>query len=320
MRATSNPPAGPARPLDGARAHRRLRLELRARRRAADLTHRQVADRLGWSVSKVVRIENGDVRVAPGDVRRLVELYAGSGPAPVQVQASAAGASMEQLLALARAARYQPWREFRDVFPAGFLRFLSLEGGADRIWSVQPHVLPGLFQTAAYREALLHDGRLTPVPPDRIRRIQESLRRRQSILHGEDPPEVVAFVDESVIRRAVGGPAVIRDQLEHLVELAALPHVTVRVMELAGGVYPGFTSPFVRLEFDDAEDPDVLYLEGVSGDVMVRDDPAGSSPRGAYDLNAHVHALKLLDGVALPVERSVELVLRVLEGLPDGSG
>jgi transcriptional regulator with XRE-family HTH domain len=287
--------------LDGARAHRRLRLALRDRRRRAGLTHREVADSLEWSVSKIVRIENGDVRLTPSDLRNLLRLYGDGTHAEHD----------EDLLNLARQAKNQPWRAFSDVHAPAFLRFLAYESTASRIWHVQPQFVPGLFHTRAYAEAVLSSAQLARFEPAVVDRIWEARAERQKVLHVGQPPLVTAYIDESALLRAVGGPLVMHGQLMQLAMLAELPHITIRVVPLRAGAYPGIRNAFVRLAFTEEQDPDVLYVEGVGGDVVLRDDPDGASTRGPYDLDAYISALDFLDAVALPEGESLAQVLTV---------
>jgi transcriptional regulator with XRE-family HTH domain len=284
--------------VDGAAAHRLLRSRLRGLRDRAQLTQHQVAEAMDWSVSKAVRIENGDVRVSVSDLRHLFELY--------DVKSNE---DQDQMLAMARAARQQPWRAFRDVHSPAFLRYLSYELSASQIWEVAPHFVPGLYQTEDYPRALLNGAEVTLREPQKVNRLVQARQRRQQLLALPHPPSIVAYLDESVISRAVGSPSIMSAQLLHLETLTQSAGVRFRIVPHTAGLYPGLRTGFVRLAFEDGEQGDVIYIESSTGDVVTQDDDtAGSPKRHAHDLALYVKALDHLDAVALPEDMSLTLI------------
>jgi transcriptional regulator with XRE-family HTH domain len=191
--------------VDNASALRRqLLAELRQLRPPHVVTQRQVADALDWSPSKVTRIENGSVSISVTDLRALLAYYGVTTPQVV-----------EGLVDLARRSRRarSPFAAFGDVFPPDALRFFDYEQSATWIGSIELLVMPGLLQTADYARAVMtvHD-----VSAEKAQRFVRSRQVRQQVLDRPDPPALSFIIDESVLLRAIGGRAVMRAQLEHL--------------------------------------------------------------------------------------------------------
>jgi transcriptional regulator with XRE-family HTH domain len=238
---------------------RRLRIELRRARNTAKLTQRQVADALEWSPSKVIRIESGQVGISVTDLRALAGLYGVHDPAV-----------LGELETLARGSRRQPFADYRDMIPADTIKYFGYEASASLIRQVQPLVLPGLLQTEDYTRALL---RAYGTEAAAIDRVVDSRRERQALFDRAEPPQIFTVLDEAVLRRRVGGTAVMTRQLEHLVALAERPHVTIQVVPFDVGAYEAIQGPFIHLEFPDVSDPDVVFLDGQQGSATFIDDP-----------------------------------------------
>ncbi|MGI5165412.1 helix-turn-helix domain-containing protein [Spirillospora sp. CA-253888] len=238
---------------------RRLRIELRKAREAAGLTQEQAAKDLEWSLSKIIRIEGGTVRVAVTDVKILLQLY---------------GVSAEreaEFLALARAAREQGWwSSYRRFLSPQMLDLIGYESAARLTREFQPLVLPGLLQTSAYAEEIITSVR-PEFPADKVADLVEVRMRRQEIFDRDDPPQTSFVIDEAAIRRKVGGAVVMRAQLAHLLEMAQRPSVTIEIVPIDSGAHPGLQGPFKIIEFAEPEDDDVLYLEGAQGELLGRD-------------------------------------------------
>jgi transcriptional regulator with XRE-family HTH domain len=247
--------------VDNASALRRqLLAELRQLRPPEVVTQRQVADALDWSPSKVTRIENGSVSISVTDLRALLAFYG----------VTDAG-TVDGLVDLARRSRRarSAFATFGDLFSPEALRFFDYERSASWIGSIELLVMPGLLQTCDYARAVMsvHD-----VGVDKAERFVRSREVRQQLLDRPEPPELSFIVDESVLLRAIGGRAVMRAQLEHLVAVAARPRVTVRVIPLALGEHVGLRGPFVLLRFSGSHDPDVVYIEQRRGDAIFQDE------------------------------------------------
>jgi transcriptional regulator with XRE-family HTH domain len=247
--------------MDNASALRRqLLAELRRLRPAHVHTQRQVAEALDWSPSKVTRIESGAVSISVTDLRALLGFYEVTDPAVV-----------ERLVGLARRSRRarSPFAVYADVFSPVALRFFDFEQSASWIGEVELLVVPGLLQTEEYARALMG---VYDLAPEKAERFVDSRRIRQELLDRPDPPALSFVVDESVLLRAIGGRAVMRAQLQRLLDLATRPHVEIRVLPLAGGEHVGLRGPFVLLRFAGTNDPDVVYIEQRRGDVLFQDE------------------------------------------------
>jgi transcriptional regulator with XRE-family HTH domain len=247
--------------MDNASALRRqLLAELRRLRPPEVHTQRQVAEALDWSPSKVTRIESGAVSLSVTDLRALLGYYGVSDPDVV-----------ERLVALARRSRRarSPFAAYADVFSPVALRLFDFEQSASWIGEVELVVVPGLLQTEEYARALMG---VYDLAAEKAERFVDSRRLRQELLDRPDPPVLSFIVDESVLLRAIGGRAVMRAQLQRLLDLAERPHVAIRVLPLALGEHVGLRGPFVLLRFAGTNDPDVVYIEQRRGDVLFQDE------------------------------------------------
>jgi transcriptional regulator with XRE-family HTH domain len=241
---------------------RRLRAELRRARLEADLTQDQVASAMDWSLSKLIRIENGSVGISTNDLRAILHYYKITDSDRVA-----------ELVAMGRAARERSWwSEYRDVASRPVLQVIEYEAAAIISRNFQPQVVPGLLQTEEYARAVL--GRLnSQSPQERIDSLVDIRMRRQELLDRADPPLLFFIMDEAVVRRLVGGKAVMRRQLRRLSEVSAKQNVTVEIVPFSAGIHPGTLGPFVIYEFPDAADDDTVYLENQQGEFINRDDP-----------------------------------------------
>lgn len=238
---------------------RRLARELRKWRELAGLTTDDVEAALDWGTGKVSRLENRKLRwPRVGDIEKLAELY----KIP---DASAA----EGLLNLARQARERGWwQRYKDVMANGGA-YLDFETEASVISNWEPQIIPGLLQTRAYTAAVQRAG--TVIDEDLIRRFVEGrMERQRNILDRDDPPHLWAVVDETALRRPVGTPDIMREQLHHLSACAARPNITVQIVSWATGSHAGLTGGgFVMLDF--LEDPSITFLELPEENLFLED-------------------------------------------------
>jgi transcriptional regulator with XRE-family HTH domain len=232
-------------PQDSAPLRRRLRNELREARNRAGLTQREIADRLDWSPSKIIRIESGQVAISMVDLRALLGEYGVTDKSRV-----------EGLVDIARSSRRSSWDEYKDVLPQAGMDYLGFESAAVIVRQYENMLVPGLLQTEAYTRAILPAGGVGQAAVDRL---VEARKARQELLDRLDRPELFFVLDEAVIRRLVGGADVMRAQLENLLTLNAKDNVTVQVVPYSVGAYNGMYGPFVHLEL--SEEDSVLYLE-----------------------------------------------------------
>ncbi|GAA4101117.1 helix-turn-helix transcriptional regulator [Actinomadura miaoliensis] len=273
---------------------RRLALELTKLREAAGMSREQVTQQLEWSGSTLFRIETGRSRPQPRSVRELLELY------------GVGGSEKEGLIQLAREAR-QPgwWHSFRDVLPDPYQVFIGMEAGAETIRTFEPLMVPGLLQTPDYARATIRGGPQELDPDEIDRRVQVRLER-QEVLKRRDRPRLWAVLDEAVLHRQVGGTAVMKTQLAHLVDMAEQGKTTIQVVPFTAGAHAGTTGPFVILDFANAGDPTVVYLESV---------PDGIYLEGASDVARYTLAFDRLLAAALHPDRSVALIQRVADAI-----
>lgn len=277
---------------------RRLRTELRQRREAAGLTQDQVASKMDWSVSKLVRIEAGAVGISTNDLRALLDLYGVRDRAEV-----------DDLLDLARRSRQRAWwAGYKGILSPSYLEFIGLEADASTIRYFHPTIVPALLQTEAYARAIISGGGtriLEPAEVDtyveiRMTRIREALDRPA-------PPELVVVLDEAAIRRHVGGKGVMRQQLQHLIALAARPNVRLGVLPFAAGVHPGLYGSFALFGFTEPDADVVLYLEHAPGAMILRDRPG--------EVAEYESAFERILNSSLGPEQTVALLTEVADSL-----
>ncbi|MFK3981954.1 DUF5753 domain-containing protein [Micromonospora sp. NPDC050397] len=189
----------------------------------------------------------------------------------------------------------EPFRR-RDL--AWFRPWAEAERSATLIRSYQPLVLQGLLQTERYARAMLRVGSVTP--PEEVEELVASRLQRQAILSGERPPQFIAIFDEVVLRRMVGGPAVMREQLEHLVTIGEWEHVQIRVIPSDTPWHTGLAGPFVLATMPDG-------TEAGHVDTQLR----GEMVKLSSDLVSLGKRWESVTGEALPHRRSIELIKEV---------
>lgn len=226
-----------------------LGARLRKLREAADVSREDAAQAIRGSESKISRLELGRLGFKPRDVTDLLDLY--------QVGED----ERATLLAMAEHANTPGWwQAYGDAVPAWFSPYLGLEQAAETIRTYEVQFVPGLLQTPGYARAVLAIG--TDDNPALDTEQQVSLRiRRQQLLHRPSPPRLWAVIDEAVLHRLIGGPSVARAQLEHLIEMARLSHISIQVAPFSGGSRAVADGPVTLLRFPEAELPDMIYLE-----------------------------------------------------------
>ncbi|WP_340378149.1 helix-turn-helix transcriptional regulator [Streptomyces sp. SS7] len=265
---------------------RRLGQELRRLREEKGMTAEQVAERLLVSQSKISRLENGRRSISQRDVRDLCGVY------EVEDQRM-----VESLMEMAKDSRQQGWwHAFGDI---PYSVYIGLETDAESLRVYEPQTVTGLLQTRAYAEAIIR-GALPERPEAEVdKRVQVRLRRQERITTEEGPLRLWVVLDEAALRRVVGSRLVMREQLEHLAELSRLPHVTVQVLPFEVGAHPGLNGQYTILEFADASDSSVVYIEGVTSDLYLEK---------AYDVQQYSVMYEHLRAQALNVEHSRRVI------------
>ena len=271
---------------------RRLAAELHACREQAGLTIEDVAQELEWSAAKVSRIENARVRVLPRDVKFLLRTYGVAEGDP----------AWDVLTMLARESRQKGWwHAYGDTIGESFSTYVGLEAEAVTLRTYESECVPGLLQTEGYARAII-GAALSPGTDDEIERNVAVRLGRQPKLADAGSSELWAVVNEGGIRRQVGGAAVMREQLEQLLEASGQPNVTLQVMPFSVGAHAGMSGAFTILRFPEPADPDVVYVNYNSGSLFL-EKPA--------ELRRCALIFDHLCAVALPVGQSRELVARI---------
>jgi transcriptional regulator with XRE-family HTH domain len=270
---------------------RRLGIELRRLRDDAGLTIEQVAGALECSDSKISRIETGQVGATPRDVRDMLQLY------------GVAGQRRDALLQSAREARQRDWwQAYSDTL---IVPLVGMEAAASSIRVYETLLVPGLFQTRQYAGTVIRTVR-PDLRPEEVERWVEFRMARQSLLARDLPPALSAVLDEALLRRPVGGPTAMGEQLHHLARVAALPTVTLQVLPFAAGHHAGMSGAFTIFSFPELDDPDVVYLEHTKSDLYLESEE---------EVRRYASAFDQLRAMALPPDDSVALVVALARSL-----
>ncbi|MGW6396753.1 helix-turn-helix domain-containing protein [Streptomyces sp. NPDC055134] len=216
------------------------------------------------------------LRVAPATVRRMEMAEVGLKIPYLQLLLKSYGVTDEEAEAFVRLAEEanKPgwWQRFHDILPGWFSMYVSLEGAAALIRSYEPHFVPGLLQTEDYARGVLRSGavgRDLAEDPDVVERHVALRMQRQELITREDAPRLWMVMDETALRRPVGGPDVMRGQIDRLLEATELANVTLQIAEFASGPHPGTYGPFVLFRFAMSELPDMVYSEYLTGAVYL---------------------------------------------------
>jgi len=240
-----------------------LGTQLRRLREAKGTTREAAGYAIRASAAKISRLELGRVSFKERDVADLLTLYGVNDPE-----------EQEAFLALARHANTPGWwHKFSDVLPSWFEMYVGLEQAASIIRTYEIQFVPGLLQTKDYAHAIVLLGHHGASADEIERRV--SLRiQRQDLLIQPQAPHLWAVLDEAVLRRALGGPRVLRAQIQHLIEVAELPNITLQVMPFRVGGHAVAGGPFTILRFSEPTLPDIVYLEQLTSALYLdkRDD------------------------------------------------
>jgi hypothetical protein len=236
--------------------------QLRRLRVQSGITREQAGERIRASEWKIHRLENGQVGFKERDVVDLLHFYGVTDAAEI-----------DAVLELARETNDTGWwHHYGDVLPQWFRAYVDLEQAATLIRAYEGQLVPGLLQTGDYMRAVM-GGALDEAPADIERRVEVRLAR-QALLSRSGPPRLWAVVDEAALRRPIGGPQVMRAQLERLIECTQLPSVVLQILPFGAGAHPAMVGAFNILRFADDDLPDVVYLEHLTGAMYLdkRDD------------------------------------------------
>jgi transcriptional regulator with XRE-family HTH domain len=231
---------------------------LRRLRAAAVLTGDEVAARLGWSPSKLSRIETGNSSIAADDLQLLLETY------------QVSGSLLDRLASLARSARQRGWWDaYGDTLLEGYSTLLALESDAESELSYSQMVVPGILQSEGYARLMARSG--GDSAPEEVSRIVTVRLTQQRILTRSNPLKLVAILDEACLRRQVGPPGIMHEQLLHLIEMARLPNITVQIFPFSAGYHRAVIGGFKILHFSEEGSTDVVFIQNMTSDLFIEE-------------------------------------------------
>lgn len=270
---------------------RRLSAELRRLREKAGMTAAEATKRCGWATGTLTKWERGDwQRPSLSNIRALIDLYG--------VTDERERAELEMLAREGRE-RSSWWHAYRQMMHPAYSTYVGLEAGASEIAAFEALAIPGLLQTDEYARAIIEAG---PYELDQqeMEQLAEIRRERQKLItRPDDPLRLWVVLDEAALRRQVGGPQVMREQLAHLLELAKLARVTIQVAPFEAGAHPGVTGPFTVLSFPEPEDLPAVYFDSPAGQLFIEE------PK---EVRRFEIALQRMQAMALPPADSLRMI------------
>jgi transcriptional regulator with XRE-family HTH domain len=229
--------------------------QLRRLREDAGITPDDAGYQIRASRSKISRLEHGRVGFKERDVADLLTLY---GVMDLNER--------RRMLTLAERANSAGWwARYDDVMPDWFETYVGLEQATSLIRTYELQFVPGLFQTEDYARAVTVLGHRAAPASEIERRVSLRLQRQEILSRPEPVPRVWAVIDESALRRPLGGREVMRAQLRRLIEMTQLPQVTLQIMPFDRGGHSAAGGSFAILRFADADLPDIVYIEQLTG-------------------------------------------------------
>ncbi|WP_406491136.1 helix-turn-helix domain-containing protein [Streptomyces sp. NBC_01604] len=230
---------------------------LQERRLGAGVSLEDAAKALRVTSLTIRRLEKAEVGLRPLYVEKLLQTY------------GADQQEIDEFVELAERAN-EPgwWHAYRDVVPSWFTAYVSLESGAKTLRTYEPQYVTGLLQTYEYARAVLRGGFPHAGEEDLERRVDLRLRR-QSLLEKADAPTLWVVMEEAVLHRVAGGNEVMREQIDRLLEVSELDHISVDIVPFGAGAHVGACAPFTYFRFEEPELPDVVYSEILSASVYL---------------------------------------------------
>ncbi|CAM5234415.1 helix-turn-helix domain-containing protein [Streptomyces californicus] len=240
---------------------RRVGAELKRLREKAGVRMEDAAERIGGDKPKISRQENGRQGVSKLEIEALLELY---GVSDDRLRTA--------LITLAREGRRKGWwAQYSDILSSNFQERLSIEADTARILSFQPMLVPGLLQTVEYATQVIRSAGKNATE-EQIASYIDVRRSRQEIFTRENPPQFVCLLDEAVLHREIGGPAVMAAQLGKILEISNPPKLTIQVVPFAEGWHAGADGAFNIYSYPDPMDLDVVNLEYLDGALYLEED------------------------------------------------
>ncbi|WP_354639100.1 helix-turn-helix domain-containing protein [Kitasatospora camelliae] len=268
--------------------------QLRRLREGCAITREDAGYAIRASESKISRMELGRVSFKERDVADLLSLYGVHD-----------GVEREALLGLVREANKSGWwHSFNDVLPGWFQTYIGLEEAAALIRTYEVQFIPGLLQCESYARAIFGQSRPVLSGAELERRVNLRMRRQKLLTDGQGP-RLWAVIDEAALRRPVGGPEVMREQVQHLIDMARRPNVVIQVMPFRFGAHAGESGAFSILRFPEQDLADVVYLEQLTSALYLdkRD-----------DVDAYVQVMERLCVDSLTPDQTADLLGAILKG------
>lgn len=269
--------------------------ELHNARRATDKKMHDAAEFLQVDTAKISRMESAIYPPKKAEVLALLDFYAVSDERRRQLMIQLT----EDIW------RKGWWDGYRRDVDLKFVDYPWLEARAATVKSYEVLAVSGLMQTREYASAVIKRAEGSHIDAKQLERLIELRMKRQEVLSGDDPKKVEAVIDESALRRVVGGPAVMRAQLQHLRELALKSNMAIQVLPMAHDWHHGFSGPFTLFEMP-APYPDVAYAENLAGRAYVEESDDVERFRHAYD-ELKSMALNIADSSKLIASAEKEL-------------
>jgi transcriptional regulator with XRE-family HTH domain len=250
---------------------RRLAGQLRRLREGTGLRREDVEERTGLHATTLYRIETARSRPQYRTFDMLLKLYGVPTDEQIRLKALYKQSAGEGWI--------QPWHE--DL-PEGYTAYISFEREANGLRHYSGLPIPGLLQIEDYARAGIR-GILHEATDERVEDLVRARMDRQSVLTKEKPLRLWAIIDEASLRREVGGPQVMRAQLERLLEAAKAPNVTIQVIPFSSGAHPGTLGQFIIMDFADPLDTDLIYVDGQAGEIFLESDADIKRFRADFD-------------------------------------
>jgi len=258
------------------------------------MSREEVSDQTGINNVTLYRIETAKAKPQKRTLVALLNLY------------NVDQGQRDYLVALLKDASVQGWlRPYHSELPEEYTAFISFESEAQGVRNYESSFLPGLLQTEDYARAVIR-GVLPAATDEQVEDRVRARMERQPLLAKSPPLKFWAVVDEAALRRVVGGPAVMKAQLEHLAEVVAAPNITLQVIPFGAGAHPGMPGQFILLDFADPMDTDLIYIDSMAGDLFLESEADISRYRSIFD-NLVAVALSPKDSASLVAELALEL-------------
>ncbi|MCX4750442.1 helix-turn-helix domain-containing protein [Kitasatospora sp. NBC_01287] len=271
--------------------------ELRRLRADADLTREDVTRETAINPATLYRIETARGKPQQRTLIALLKLYGVEEP------------QFGELVALSQGADSQGWlRPYHSELPEEYTAYISFEAEAGNVRNYESLFVPGLLQTEDYARAVIR----SVLPMASAREVEQRVQarmERQAVLDGDRPLQLWAIMDEAAIRRIVGGPEVMSTQLRHLVTAGEVPNVTIQVIPFAAGAHAGMPGSFVLMSFSGADDPEIIYIDSMAGDLFLE---------AEADIRRYGLLFDNLRAVALGPDDSLNLIKKAAAEMSSG--